>query len=365
MVAVSERVDQARQRAEGRVARRRARLRPLGWAVGAVVWVAAFQLHPRPGLHGSGAAVLAVLAVFTAALALAVRPHALPDLRVRVAVDVALGAAGVALTALQHRHATLALAHDGAQDVVASTLLCVVLALAAGFLRQASVSQDETELLYAQLEDARDAQAAAAAVAERGRIAGDLHDILAHSLSGAALQLQGARRLMARGPADPAAEAAVSRAAELVRDGLAEARRAVGALRGDAMPTIDHLAGLVQGLRDDLGLDVELRIEGSASPLGTEQSLALYRGAQEALTNAARYAKGAKVLVTLRRTPQATSLLVEDRRAPGAPAPPAAIAGAGGGHGLSGMRERIERAGGTMRAGPAPDGWRVELEVGA
>jgi signal transduction histidine kinase len=390
---VSERVEQARLRAEERRRRRRSQLLPAGLVVGAAVWIAAFGGHPRPGGTGTGPWVLAVLVVYTAALAIAIRPGD-RGVATRTAVAAVLGAAGVALLGLQAHNATslapaaavfiaaaqlplmlaavvtvgitaalditLAATRNGGQDIVATTLLCLILAMAATFLRRASESQEQTELLYAELQDARDAQAEAAAIAERGRIAADLHDILAHSLSGAALQLQGARRLMARDPADPAAEAAVSRASALVKDGLAEARRAVGALRGDALPTVDRLGELVEGLRAG-GMDVELRVEGDPRALATEQSVALYRGAQEALTNAARYAPGAKVTVALRHTDGATSLTVEDRGGSGAPA----LAGAGGGHGLAGMRERIERAGGTMSAGPAPDGWRVRLEVTA
>ena len=76
-------------------------------------------------------------------------------------------------------------------------------------------------------------QARAAAVAERGRIASELHDVLAHSLSGAAIQLQGARKLAEREEAAAELRAALDRASRLVRDGLADARQAVGALRGE------------------------------------------------------------------------------------------------------------------------------------
>ena len=117
-------------------------------------------------------------------------------------------------------------------------LVTVLLGVVAQFLKQSREGQDRTEILLAQLEDARDEQARAAAVAERGRIASELHDVLAHSLSGAAIQLQGARKLAEREHAQPHLSDAIDRASELVKAGLANARQAVGALRGDALPTL-------------------------------------------------------------------------------------------------------------------------------
>ena len=108
-----------------------------------------------------------------------------------------------------------------------------------------------------------------------------------------------------------------------------------------------------------------LAIDGRARELPADVSLALYRGAQEALTNVARYAPGAITTVVLSYGSDHTTLSVEDRV--GATAPPAAagLAGVGGGRGLAGMRERLERAGGSMQAGPTDAGWRVELQVPA
>ena len=115
-----------------------------------------------------------------------------------------------------------------------------------------------------------------------------------------------------------------------------------------------------------------MRIDGTSRPLPAEASLALFRGAQEALTNISRYAPGATTAVTVSYQADRTLVTIEDHvRAAGAgpgPAPPARpglLADAGGGHGLTAMRERAQRAGGTARAGPTADGWRVELEVPA
>jgi signal transduction histidine kinase len=224
-------------------------------------------------------------------------------------------------------------------------------------MKQARESQDQAEILLAQLEDARDEQTRAAAIAERGRIAGELHDVLAHSLSGAAIQLEGARVLAERREADPQIRAAIDRAGGLVKDGLANARQAVSALRGEELPGVSRLPALIESYRRDLNVDASLNVEGEARALPPELSLALYRGAQEALTNVARYASGAATTVTLRYAADRTTLCIANggggRR----------LGGLGGGHGLESMRERIERAGGTVNAGAAGDGWRVELEV--
>ncbi len=260
-----------------------------------------------------------------------------------------------------------ALSGSSAIAVLAATLLSALLGLVAYFLKQARASQDRTELLLAQLEDAREEQTRAAAIAERSRIAGELHDVLAHALSGAAIQLQGARKLAEREEATPQMRTAIERAGQLVREGLANAREAVGALRGNDLPGIAQLPSLVESFRVDMDMEVTLSIEGAARTLPADASLALYRGVQEALTNVARYAPGATTSVVLRYESDHTTLIVEDRLTTPASASRSGggLAGVGSGRGLAGMRERLERAGGSMHAGPTAKGWRVELDVPA
>lgn len=253
-----------------------------------------------------------------------------------------------------------AVAGSSSSAIAAETLVTILLGVVALFLKRARESQNQTELLLAQLDDARDEQARAAAIAERGRIASELHDVLAHSLSGAAIQLQGARKLADREQAERPLSDAIDRASELVKAGLANARQAVGALRGDALPTVSQLPGLIDSYKADMKLDVTLRIDGAERTLPPDSSLALYRGAQEALTNVARYAPTACTIVTICYEPDRIKLSIDN----GTSATPPRE-GMGGGHGLEGMRERIERAGGTFSAGPAQDGWRVEIEVPA
>jgi signal transduction histidine kinase len=402
----SARVAEARSRARGRGDRQRQALRPLGVVFLAVVVTASAQAHPAPGLHGAGLAVAVVLAVYAAAVATAVSVGwARRGPAAQAAVIALIGGCGVALAILQPHGpveiaasmgvwiaavrlpavpaavaagaitAALAVAvglteQPAAQSAITAVLLCLLLAVTGQFIRRGRQSQDRTELLLAQLQDAQEAEAAAAALAERSRIAGELHDVLAHSLSGLAIQLQGARKLAGREAVSEALRAAIERSAELTKAGLADARQAVSALRGEQLPTLAQLGALVEDFGRDTGAAATLRIDGTSRPLPAEAALALFRGAQEALTNITRYAPGATTAVTVSYQADRTLVTIEDHVCsagadPGtAPrARPGLLAGAGGGHGLAAMRERAQRAGGTARAGPTAGGWLVELEV--
>jgi signal transduction histidine kinase len=120
------------------------------------------------------------------------------------------------------------------------------------------------------------------------------------------------RKLADREHATPRLSDAIDRASELVKAGLANARQAVGALRGDPLPTLAQLPSLIESYKADMNLDVTLRIEGESRTLRADPSLALYRGAQEALTNVARYAPSACTTVTLRYEPDRTTLSVDN-----------------------------------------------------
>jgi signal transduction histidine kinase len=160
----------------------------------------------------------------------------------------AIGAVTAALAA-----AVALTQHPAAQPAIAVTLFCLLLAVTGRFIRRHWESQDQTELLRAQLQDARDAGAAAAALAEHGRIAGELHDALAHALSGLAIQLQGARKLAGAEDASPGLRAAIARSADLAKEGLTQARQAAGALRGDRLPPVTQLPEPADGFRRDTG----------------------------------------------------------------------------------------------------------------
>lgn len=399
--AASERVAEAQQRAEERLRRQRDLLRPLGWAVIAVVVASVATQRPAPGLTGSGAVLASGTVVFAVATTVAISDRFVSrSQEFQVAALVAMAAAGVTLSWLQPRGATdlaagaaawmaitrlplgagvpvaagaglaqaIAAARTGSPSaVVAVLLLTSLLGVVAYLVRQSRQSLTATELLLAQLADARDAQAATAVVAERGRIAAELHDVLAHTLSGAALQLQGARLLAERQHSSPSLTEAITRASRLVADGLVNARQAVQTLRGADLPSLARLDQLVADCRRDLQLDVTLHSEGNPRDLPPEPALALYRGVQEALTNAARHAPGAATQVLLTYGRDATTVEIRSRRSrvdeDADAVPRAAVAGLGGGNGLVGLRERVEHAGGTMEAGPTDDGWLVRLAV--
>jgi len=180
-----------------------------------------------------------------------------------------------------------------------------------------------------------------AALAERSRIARDIHDVLAHSLGGLVLQLDAIDALLDSGKTDDA-HARVAAARGLAASGLDEARRAVDALRDPE--TSADLAGAIDDLvvtHRSLGARAELRIIGEPGELGPDAASALRRAAQEALSNARRHAPGSPTDLMLTWSGDAVSLAASTPLAAGAATP-----SPGGGHGLLGLRERVEALGG-------------------
>jgi signal transduction histidine kinase len=222
---------------------------------------------------------------------------------------------------------------------------------------------DQAARLLAELQASRAAEARAAGLAERQRLAREMHDVLAHSLSGLLLKLEGARMLAARDPGDPRLPETIDEAHHLAGSGLVEARRAIGALRGEQMPGPDRLPELAARFGQDRGIPCQLTVSGAEHRLGADARLAVYRVAQEALTNVAKHAHPDRVELRLAYEPGATRLTVEDFIAAEAGAGRPSAGAGGGGYGLAGMRERAELIGGTLSAGVTPTGFRVELEV--
>jgi signal transduction histidine kinase len=219
----------------------------------------------------------------------------------------------------------------------------------------------QAEQLLAELRQSLAAQTRATGLAERQRIARELHDVLAHSLSGLILQLEGARMLVAEDPGDPRLPEAINRAHHLGRTGLEEARRAIGMLRDDELPGPERLAGLAAQFLQDRSIPCGLTVSGEVYPLGSEARLAVYRVAQEALTNISRHAHPERVHLHLAYEPSATRLTVEDFTTTNGARP--SPTGGGGGYGLTGMRERAELLGGTLITEATCTGFRVELNV--
>jgi signal transduction histidine kinase len=214
--------------------------------------------------------------------------------------------------------------------------------------------------LVEELEASQEAERASAALAERSRLAREMHDVLAHTLTGLVLQLDGARLLARSRCADPELTAVVGRAHGLARDGLAEARQAISALRGDALPGPELLPALVNEHRRSVDADCKLTIAGSPVLLPPDARLAVYRTAQEALNNVRKHAPGADVAVTLDWGADHVVLTVENGGAAGREQ---ALQASGSGYGLTGMAERAQLIGGRLEAGPTESGFRVRLTL--
>lgn len=207
-------------------------------------------------------------------------------------------------------------------------------------------------------ERAARAEARTAVLTERGRIARDVHDVLAHSLAGINMQLELADALIDTGDLEKVREAN-ARAHALVKESLKQAQWTVHALREDALPLVESLTAMVgsSGHRD------ALTVTGTARELPTQVTQNLLRIAQEALTNAARYAPGGAVGVELSFAAASVTLRIRNR-----PGNREVAAGPGSGMGLIGMRERVALLDGTVTAGPVtegPDrgGWHVEAVI--
>jgi signal transduction histidine kinase len=200
------------------------------------------------------------------------------------------------------------------------------------------------------LEHERADRAAAAALEERTRIAGELHDVVAHALSAMVVQASGARRLAER---DPARAADAFQTVEASgREALSEIRRLLGVLRRDdeelalaPQPSLRHVSSLVKRL-EAAGLPVELGIEGEARELPVGVDLTAYRVVQEALGGALEHGNAGRARVELRYGAEQVELeVVDDGEAPDRP--------------LLGIRERVALSGGRLQAGARRDGGHV------
>ncbi|AKU18753.1 hypothetical protein VV02_08310 [Luteipulveratus mongoliensis] len=249
---------------------------------------------------------------------------------------------------------------DGSLSAVLLTVLTIVSFFGVLVLAgQLTAANERTAQLIRELEDRRDDDVRAAELAERSRLAREMHDILAHSLSGLTLQLEGARLLAERQDTDPRIVAAVERAQTMARGGLEEARHAIGLLRDEVMPGPDELSTLATRFSDTHGISCAFTTTGEPRSLPPGARLAIYRVAQEALTNVAKHAAAERVDMTFTYAVAVVRLVVEDvsSRRPQRPD------NTGGGYGLSGMRERAELIGGTLSAGTTAVGFRVALEL--
>ena len=276
-----------------------------------------------------------------------------PD-RFPVALSI-VGITGLAAVAV-------AVSHDSPTLALLSAIAIVGFPGMTLLARRLGQANDQAERLLIELEGTRAAHARAAGLAERQRLAREMHDVLAHSLSGLMLQLEGARMLAADDPGDPRLPGIIERAHHLGKSGLEEARRAIGMLRDDELPGPERLARLAAQFQQFSGIPCQFTVSGQEYELPSQARLAVYRVTQEALTNITKHACPERVEVHLGYEPRGTRLTVENF-APRAGPPRAATDGPG--YGLTGMRERAELLGGELTTATTRDGFRVELRVPA
>jgi signal transduction histidine kinase len=375
---------------------------PLVWrrrapyVVLAATWAAA-TLHLALGFKPTFAEVAMVVALYTVAAHRPMRQAAL------AAVLFAAGLVGYGLISEARYPMPFA-------DSLQSWVLISVQFAAAFFLgdlqKRRLAYTAKLEVLNAQLAEEQELRSRWAVAAERGRIARELHDVVAHSVSVMVVQAGAARRSVATNPVQ--ATAALGQIESTGRQALTELRRLLGLLRdgggdgGDAalapQPSLAHLESLVAAARE-AGLPVEVVVEGEPRPLPAGVDLSAYRIVQEALTNSLKHAGPARATVRVCYGREALEIQVWDDGRGGQPAAPDGgglvvvtigpddaqngLESAGGrhpsdpdrqdrrsGHGLIGMRERVALFGGTLEARARPGGGfrvaaRLPLDGGA
>ena len=297
----------------------------------AVAVAAALALLASPGAEGNAAIILDAYAIgrFT--------PSRWWALAVMVAVGITLQGAGVADEPTY------------------------VLAMAVAWL----VGDTIRSRLDGQLAAQRERAAAVRATAdERSRIARELHDVVAHSVSVMVVQAEGAKNVIERAPA--LAAEAVANIADTGREALSELRRLLAVLGSEGdnaalepAPGTDSIAGLVERLRG-AGQPVDLRFEGEPRAIPAGLGLTVFRVVQEGLTNAMRYAAGAPTEVLVRYGAPLHVEVVNGRPEAGAPSSP------GSGRGLLGLHERVALHGGQLTASPTKlGGFALVAEIPA
>jgi signal transduction histidine kinase len=244
-------------------------------------------------------------------------------------------------------------------DVLYAWLLGGAFWLAGRALASRTLRAELSEQRATAAEEQAQWRAAVAVADERLRIAREMHDVVSHSISVMTLHVSGVRRLLRPEQADE--RAALETVERTGRESLAEMQRMLGVLRapdeegGSPSPGIGRLPELLEPVRG-AGLDARLTVDGDVQDLAPGIGLAAYRIAQEAVTNVLRHAQARHLDLFVRLVAGSLELTVADD-------------GRGGparrqGHGLVGMCERAAAYGGTVEAGPRPDGgWTVHASL--
>jgi signal transduction histidine kinase len=288
-------------------------------------------------------------------LLLVMYPQVFRYLRLALAVPTA-----VALTVQVVVREVLASGRPLSQNLpaIAGGLVSVVFGSLFAFWLTRIIDQSyERRRLIEQLEATRSELAAAeregGRLAERQRLARDIHDTLAQGFVSIVLQLQAAEAALPAGATE--ARGHLERARRTARDNLAEARRLVWDLRPEALsaaPLGEALGRLAGRVAEETGLDATATVTGTPQPLSADAEVTLLRVTQEALANATRHSGAGRVAVTLSYMDGEAALDVRDDGAGFAPT--ADGFGPDGGLGLRGMRERVEALGGRLAVESAP-----------
>jgi len=263
---------------------------------------------------------------------------------------VAVVAAGVALAGLGSViHGAVFGDYFGALSAVVGP------AVVGGFVRYQREQSRQLQELTRELERERELNVARAVADERARIARELHDVVAHTISVVAIQADAAEAAL---DADPArARGPLQTIRRSATEALTEMRRLLAVLRADEpagelapSPGLEQLPALIDRARA-AGVQVTLQVAGSARPVPASLDLSAYRIVQEALTNVGKHAAGVPASILLDWGQEALAIEI---RNPGTILEPAVANGTG--HGLIGMRERVRMLGGEFSAGPATGG---------
>lgn len=225
-------------------------------------------------------------------------------------------------------------------------------------VRRLTCQATELRRLNAELARERDTAARLAVATERVRLARDLHDVVAHTLTVAVVQAESCEQAITEDPVRARNAAREVQAAG--RRGLAELRSMVRVLRDagtvESEPRLDDietLAAVISGA----GVEVEVRRVGRVRDVPDDVAHQLFRLVQEALTNVVRHSGARSALVTVTSSPEGVEVCVQD------PGPAVAGGLSSGRHGLTGMAERLSAYGGFVDAGPDGTGFRVRARV--
>jgi signal transduction histidine kinase len=345
----------------------------VAFAIGAVVvayWLVA-GLRPQ---HRQPRVLAGALIMMAAASGFAsTGVHGGPLIGLAFMAAIGAGAGSSLLTGCLTTAAALAGVEAGALVTGASATsalgfpLLLIVAFVSGRNRAAYRRQaEQSAALVTQMEQLRAEQRRAAVLDERTRIAREIHDVLAHSLGALGIQLQAARAVLTSNDDTGRALSLLDQAQRMAKDGLAETRRAVHALRAGTAGLDEELAALAGTHRSRHHASVSFGVAGQPRPLPPEATVALIRTAQEALVNTAKHAPAQPVDIGLRYDKDEVRMIITNPLPPGghhSPGTGTAFTTVNGGYGLTGMRERLLLIGGSLTAASGDGRWTVTAQV--